>query len=139
MNIIVVNSIIFGQEKSSVKHFFGNGWSLNSEVIQTTMNNSRFCTCIWFPYNFVVISTFFRIFPWGCISGFLSRIVLDAAPKHDFQQFIPAALSGLNKKSKKKKSTLNNNNDSQTPNYNKISKADLIMRPITTIAEERNL
>lgn len=63
---------------------------------------------------------------------------MDAAPQHEFQKFIPAALSGLNKKKKNKKS-LNNNNDSNTPNYNKMSKADLITRPITTIAEERNL
>lgn len=85
---------------------------------------------------------FLRLFPWGCISGFLRRIVLDAAPQHEFQKFIPAALSGINKK-KKKKVSMNNNNDSNTPNFNKPSKMDLqsplIMRNITTIAEERNL
>lgn len=78
-----------------------------------------------------------RVFPWGCISGFLKRIVLDAAPRHEFTNFIPAAIGVMKKKAKK---IANNNNNDSIPNYNKSDlQSPLIMRSITTVEEERNV
>lgn len=71
---------------------------------------------------------------------------MDAAPRNEFQKFIPASLRAMNTKSSNgNKATLNNNmnnnNDFELPNYNKAKDtkdtSPLIMRT-TTIGEERN-
>lgn len=39
---------------------------------------------------FYLLFTFNRIFPWGCVSGFLKRLVPDAAPQHHITNGVPA-------------------------------------------------
>lgn len=85
----------------------------------------------------------FRIFPWGCISGFLRRIVLDAAPRHDLRKLLPVNFGTAQKLSKAmQKSALlagNNNNCAEVPNFNVNSKGSAVTTVHRVSANERDL
>lgn len=68
---------------------------------------------------------FFRVFPWGCTSGFLRRLVPDATPQHNLAQGSPT----IAKQEEMQTNNFNNNN-----NNDSTSKGSLLMRRVPSNA-----
>lgn len=87
-----------------------------------------------------------RIFPWGCASGFLRRIVPDAAPSHGLLNGIPHIQRQLTKELllEKEKSADSENastilsdgsNNNSLNNLNNNKSASLLIKRLPSIGE----
>lgn len=83
------------------------------------------------PWHFNLMLALKWIFPWGCISGFLRRLVPDATPQH----ILPSPVSTPSIQ----KEELNFNNNININNNNIDKETELIKRMSTTVDGERVL
>lgn len=84
------------------------------------------------PWYFSFMLAFKYIFPWGCTSGFLRRLVPDATPQH----ILP---SPVTTPSIQKQDEMNFNNNNNINNNNIDKETELIKRMSTAIDGERVL
>lgn len=91
--------------------------------------------------SFSIISYHCRIFPWGCTSGFLKRIVPDAAPQHGLYNGIPHIKKAPASDEKTdngdiKTTTLSDNSNNNNNNNNNTSKAaSMLIKRLPSIGE----
>lgn len=81
-----------------------NSNDVADRIIAAVRRNERFTLIPWY---FNVMLAVKWVFPWGCTSGFLRRLVPDATPQHDVAQGAPAIAKQDESDSK------NNNNTSK--------------------------
>lgn len=98
---------------------------------------------IKFPFPFEI-----RVFPWRCASGFLRRIVPDAAPSHGLLNGIPHIQRQLTKElllenengtnlneDKEKTSLSDGSNNNSLNNLNNNKSASLLIKRLPSIGE----
>lgn len=89
-----------------------------------------------------------RIFPWGCASGFLRRIVPDAAPAHALENGMPAIQRQLTRELLLEKENVANHeankentilsdgsNNNSLNNLNNNKSASLLIKRLPSIGE----
>lgn len=85
----------------------------------------------------------FRIFPWECASGFLRRIVPDAAPQHGLLNGMPHIQRQLSTPSKDSKCESENagtiisdgSNNNNLNNLNNNKSASMLIKRLPSIGE----
>lgn len=89
-----------------------------------------------------------RIFPWGCASGFLRRIVPDAAPSHALANGLPAIQrqltqelllanenEGDNKSNKENEILSDGSNNNSPENLDNNKSASMLIKRLPSIGE----
>ncbi|KAG5675254.1 hypothetical protein PVAND_005169 [Polypedilum vanderplanki] len=103
-------------------------------IIEAVRKNEKMALIPWYFNIMLILKT---IFPWGCTSGFLRRLVPDATPQHLLTT--PVSTPSITKQEEMQFMNNNNHHVLNNNNNNNDKETTLIKRMAATIEGERVL
>jgi all-trans-retinol dehydrogenase (NAD+) len=99
-----------------------NSNDVADRIIEAVRKNEKSALIPWY---FSLMLTFKWVFPWGCTSGFLRRLVPDATPQHTLPTPVATPTIAKQEEMNFNNNNINNNNNN---NNNNAKETTLIKR-----------
>lgn len=113
-----------------------NSNDVADRIIDAVRKNEKLALIPWY-FSFML--AFKWIFPWGCTSGFLRRLVPDATPQHVLATPISTPNISTQNEMELNHNNFNNNNNNVNNNNNGSSKETTLIKRMVAVDGERVL